>query len=241
MLKMKLIGQRFGLLTVIGENPKSPSDQKLKWRCICDCGREVIRNSQKLRIVQRPSCDNCKVNLYVNRISQRFNRLLVQSYIGVVDHNHMWYCKCDCGNSRDLSYHDLKRGKTKECRDCAIASFSRKIRKEKIGDISSEFWTKQMWTARDRNIEFTISPEEAFQIFLTQNRKCALSGLDIVLDVSEGKRTDRTASLDRIDSSQGYHLPNIQWVHKHINFMKADMNETDFINWCKKIKRHKIS
>ena len=42
-----------------------------------------------------------------------------------------------------------------------------------------------------------------------------------------------TASLDRIDSSRGYTLDNIQWVHKDLNKMKTNYPNDYFIKMCK--------
>jgi hypothetical protein len=66
---------------------------------------------------------------------------------------------------------------------------------------------------------------------------CALSGEAITLPKN---RTDfvgggYTASLDRIDSSKGYIVGNVQWVHKDINFMKFTFSESRFIDLCKKV------
>jgi hypothetical protein len=44
-----------------------------------------------------------------------------------------------------------------------------------------------------------------------------------------------TASLDRIDSSKGYTIDNVQWVHKTVNLMKRELNQQDFIDICNKI------
>ena len=44
-----------------------------------------------------------------------------------------------------------------------------------------------------------------------------------------------TASLDRIDSSKGYVIGNVQWVHKDINIMKNKFDNQYFIDMCKKI------
>lgn len=40
------------------------------------------------------------------------------------------------------------------------------------------------------------------------------------------------ASLDRIDSSQGYIKGNVQWVHKDINKMKFDLSQDRFLELC---------
>ena len=44
-----------------------------------------------------------------------------------------------------------------------------------------------------------------------------------------------TASIDRIDSSIGYVIGNVQWVHKQVNFMKGTMEQKEFIKFCKLI------
>jgi hypothetical protein len=47
--------------------------------------------------------------------------------------------------------------------------------------------------------------------------------------------------LDRIDSSKGYTIDNVQWVHKIVNIMKHDVEEKEFFNWCKLItERNKL-
>ena len=48
-------------------------------------------------------------------------------------------------------------------------------------------------------------------------------------------------SIDRIDSSQGYTKGNVQWVTNQVNFMKKDLIQQDFINWCKLIYNHHIN
>lgn len=42
--RLSLIGQRFGRLVVIAAEPPG-SDNKIRWRCRCDCGRETVVGS----------------------------------------------------------------------------------------------------------------------------------------------------------------------------------------------------
>lgn len=83
-------------------------------------------------------------------------------------------------------------------------------------------------SARRRKIEFNISKEFIMNLLDKQNNTCVLSGLDIHL-------SNRTASLDRIDSSKGYTEDNVQWVHKIVNFMKQKMSNQELIDMCKRI------
>lgn len=79
-----------------------------------------------------------------------------------------------------------------------------------------------------------------WQMFLTQDRKCALTGLEITFHGVRGKHGfERTASLDRIDSTMGYFKGNIQWVHKHINHMKNKYDQQYFVYLCELVsKKH---
>ncbi len=109
------------------------------------------------------------------------------------------------------------------------------------GDISRDWWSthvlrEKSQTARVK-VPVTITIQEAWSLFLNQNKRCSLSGLEL----SFNKRSElNTASLDRIDSSLGYTLGNVQWVHKHVNFMKRNYNQEYYIEMCKLVANGSI-
>ena len=86
-------------------------------------------------------------------------------------------------------------------------------------------------SASRRNLEYRLTPEFLWQLYLKQDRKCSLSGLSIKF----GKGPKTTASLDRIDNTKGYIETNVQWVHKDINWMKQDYTQEEFIEYCKNV------
>jgi hypothetical protein len=94
--------------------------------------------------------------------------------------------------------------------------------------------------AKTRDLEFEISLEEIWRLYESQNKRCALTGVEIVFkdDIING---ENTASLDRIDSSKGYIAGNIQWVHKDINLMKGSLSQEDFISLCHTISDYQES
>lgn len=69
-----------------------------------------------------------------------------------------------------------------------------------------------------------LSIDDVFRSF---NGKCALTDWDISLDYKQG-----TASLDRIDSNQGYILGNVQWVHSMVNMCKNKYDQERFVQMC---------
>ncbi len=96
------------------------------------------------------------------------------------------------------------------------------------GDISMSYWGNVRQGAKHRNIGFNITIEEAWDLYLKQNRKCALSGRPIGFEQPKSN----TASLDRIDSSKPYELKNVHWVHRDLNYAKQSMTVNDFIQMC---------
>ena len=70
-----------------------------------------------------------------------------------------------------------------------------------------------------------------------QKFKCNLSGIDIKLGSNESNGR-WTATIDRIDSSEGYIEGNVQWLHKDINTMKWDFTQEKFIEYCKTISEN---
>jgi hypothetical protein len=81
--------------------------------------------------------------------------------------------------------------------------------------------------AKSRSIPFEITIQDMWNLYVKQNKRCALTNLPI------GFGKNKTASLDRIDSNLGYTINNIQWLHKHINIMKQYFDNTYFCEMCK--------
>jgi len=136
-----------------------------------------------------------------------------------------WVCKCDCGNTHIVKAYCLKSGNTKSC-GCLKRSGISNFRG--FGYIGMTYWNNIVHGATVRNLKFDITIEYINELYIKQDKKCILTGLDLYLCSDKRK----TASLDRIDSLKGYVKGNVQWVHKHINYMKQDLKEEYFIKMC---------
>lgn len=178
----------------------------------------------------------CAENFYIGK---KFGLLTPLKAVDRDEHGHMIFkCLCDCGNTINVRNHALKSGNTKTC-GCK----SRKRGRDHplyrgYEDIQLSYWTSLVKGAELRNIYFDITIEYAWQLFLDQGRKCALSGAPIFLYAPRKNMAKKTASLDRIDSSKGYEKGNVQWVHKTVNRMKFDFEQDEFLEWCQKIANY---
>lgn len=155
-----------------------------------------------------------------------------------------FWVECTCGKIKKLEYSFLINGESKGCIKCARQQMLvGKVKK--VGEIPVAFWHKFRSKVKYGR-EFSVSIEQAWELFLKQDRKCALSGIPIAFttEVTFDKKGNKshwknTASLDRIDSLRGYTIDNIQWVHKDINFLKQEYQQDYFIDLCKNVARDK--
>jgi hypothetical protein len=111
-------------------------------------------------------------------------------------------------------------------------------KKRKHHTISGRYFCSLVSGAKRRNLEFSITIEDLWDLFMKQNGKCALSGINIRFHKTGEKYTTQTASVDRIDSEYGYTLENIRWVHKTVNYMKWELSDDQFLDFCQMITKH---
>lgn len=141
--------------------------------------------------------------------------------------------KCSCGQEKVLNSESIIKGRRKSCGCSSLF--------KGVGEISGVFWnvikrSSRTKNEKGRNLEFSITQDYIWDLFLKQDRKCALTGLQLTFarDYSRNKGF-QTASLDRIDSSIGYVPGNVQWVHKIINRTKGNLSDSDFLRICMKV------
>lgn len=195
------------------------------------CIREWLH---KFDIPLFPHYEHYRVNL----IGRKFGRLVVikecekNQSANTTASGIKWLCKCDCGNEIVLTSRLLLHKHKSSCG---------KHTKKGYQEISGTFFQKIKRNAIDRNLDFLLTLPELWELFLKQNRKCALSGVELNIGNASYNSRDITASLDRIDCSKGYIKGNVQWLHKDINRCKWIFTEKEFLEWVKKIYDCRIS
>ena len=150
-----------------------------------------------------------------NLIGNVYEKLVVIKYVRNDNNGKcIWECQCQCGNKTEARGSDLISGKIKSC-GCYrsyIGGENIKISHKKypksygfkgIGDLPGGYLSQIKHRAYIRNLEYSVTKEYLWDLYLKQNKKCALSGLDIFFGIfGKGKRggtRNQTASLDRID------------------------------------------
>lgn len=101
--------------------------------------------------------------------------------------------------------------------------------------VTARFLSNVKHGARKRNIACEVTMDELDKLWEAQDGRCVYTNRELTLSGE-----DCTASLDRIDSSEGYYLGNIQFVHKTVNVMKWALPEEEFLGFIKEIYGYRI-
>lgn len=181
-----------------------------------------------------------------NLVGEKYNHLtVIEMKITEKSKDRSWrsICKCDCGNIVDANTNYLMRGLRKTCgkKNCQYYRQDKNNNGKKSvtfkghEGIHGSKWSAIKCGAQRRKLKFDISIKYAWDLYLKQNKKCALTGRNIEFAPTHTRFNEATASLDRIDSSKGYVKGNVQWVHKYVNKMKWELDQKEFIEICKEI------
>jgi hypothetical protein len=217
------IGEKYGNWEVISDFYYT-KNHAMVVQCKCGCNAVKEVQVQSLTTGKSKWCNECRKNQSIV-FNQKINEFTVigvcfskgdrgQSYVPV---------RCSCGYEYEINKHTLLHGRTKKCKHC------KGFKGE--GELGMSFFNSIREGAIKRNYEFSIDIKYAWDLFLHQNKKCALTDIPLELcgKYYQQQRKKQTASLDRINNKKGYIEGNVQWVHKLVNKFKSDMKQEDLI------------
>ena len=155
-------------------------------------------------------------------------------------------CQCGCGFEKLVYCLTLVKGQSTACFNCGHGNKGANNtqwsgHEEVPGTFISRI--KSGAKLRKKGIEVNINAKDIYELWIKQNKKCALSGLPIDFtntnkgNFRQGSKYDLicSASLDRIDSNKGYTKENIQLVHKDVNMIKKEYDQDYFLTLCRLI------
>ena len=117
------------------------------------------------------------------------------------------------------------------CKECRRA-----YRHECKQSLDSHFRAR-LSSIRDdrRKIYSDLTLEQLIELWNRQVGKCAISGVEMSYQRNKRQHNMRNCSIDRIDSSKGYTIDNVQLVCWIVNRMKGEQSTEELIKWCNHI------
>jgi len=93
-------------------------------------------------------------------------------------------------------------------------------------------YTNTIHNAKKRNLDVKITRDDIINQYNKQKGRCNLTNVKLTFD----KQSNSDLSIDRIDSSKGYTMNNIQLISNTANKSKSDINDSMFFEWITKIR-----
>jgi len=238
-----LTGQRFGRLVVLEFD--HVEKEKSCWKCLCNCGKEIIVRGNCLKTGHTKSCgcyhkERTSETNFLDLGGQRFGRLMVLE----LDHisktqGAYWRCLCDCENVKSIRASSLKSNKTTSC-GCYNKEQATKSSRIEFGKASKNIlYRRYKSNAKKRNLEFNLS-REFFDKITQQN--CFYCGREPFYAIKSTRNTGDYVytGIDRIDSSNGYTEQNVIPSCGLCNQAKSSKTQQDFLLWVKRVYEHSI-
>ena len=125
--------------------------------------------------------------------------------------------------ARYYENHEERKAYNKKYREERKTRASYDVRRE---DVKAAMLYAAKNRAKKRGLEFDLTTSD-FEV----PTHCPVFGIE--LKVSDGRATDNSPSLDRIDSSRGYVRGNVQVISKLANTMKNNASQEQLIAFAK--------
>ena len=201
-----------------------------------------------------------------NRIGNKYHDWTILTFLegkrssgkvkGISKTQVRWFylCRCVCGSSHRVCWSDIQSNKSKRCIQCNINT---NILNSQLGvsrngssnsnykgtkDIPSSYFHQLKLGAKTRDLIFRLSLQDLQHIWDAQKGLCKLTGLPLTFESTQETNSvhdiSLKASLDRINSTDGYVLGNVAWVSKTVNLCKQQLTLEAFINLSKLISEY---
>ena len=139
---------------------------------------------------------------------------------------------CNCGAEINKDNRELKRTSNNFCSLKCVGEY-----KTKMSNPLGYNRSLALNTAKKKNLEFNLSSEFLYELYIKQNKRCAVSGV-IIEPVDKKCKKINQVSIDRIDNSKGYTVDNVHLVALGINYLRNTFTIDDTlelisnIKWC---------
>jgi hypothetical protein len=175
---------------------------------------------------------------YDDLFGKKFNFLTVISYYGNNGKNHgAWlWCKCDCGNEKQIRIDALLTGRTKSC-GCYNKIAVRKKKYPIERTMLARLYGKYKWDAKKMGRSFHLTKQEFLEIITKNCFYCGIKPSNISTRYGPND-TYLYTGIDRVNNSVGYEIGNVVPCCKECNMAKHSMTQENFISWIDRVYHH---
>lgn len=227
MRALDLTGKTFGSLTPVRVEVQG---SKRGWVCQCSCGDTKWFPTFQLTAGNAVTCGGDVHRQGVN-VGDVFGDLTVTK-AGLQKSDGRWaaVCSCTCGSSKEVAVRYLQRGTT-HC-GCKTDHSNRGL----PSGLSAMRGLISVYkgNAKTRSLPFELSEEQCQLLFESDCFFCG-DAPSAVFTKKNLKGSFTYNGIDRVDSSKGYVIGNVNACCADCNYLKSNRTNEDFIARVKKI------
>lgn len=166
------------------------------------------------------------------QIGEKFGKLTYGGYVGHREGSNGRVAQglfiCDCGKECIKDEVNVRRGHTKSCSRFCAPYLGKDIALE------NALYEKYKRTAKDRDLEFTISKEEFIKL---SKQSCTYCGIEPKQIYYKKNKLENLVynGIDRYDNTKGYIKDNCVTCCIVCNRAKNNLSMEDFLNWIERI------
>lgn len=237
-------GKKIGMLTVLELVDKVTIKNKKhnRYRCVCDCGEEVIRLGSSLHGRKAGSC-GC-MNRRQNLIGQTFGKLTVLKESEIQPDSDgwqstLWDCQCECGVLVSRKSNSLRSSSFSSC-GCDRIKPASEDRESYLWEKAHRISVIYAQRNRDQLTKSDITVEDFKKIASQNCVYCNAKPEKLLEDIgtkSKQKLSDKKiyySTLDRIDPGINYFKHNVVPACDTCNTAKMALS---FFEWATLVKR----
>ena len=170
-----------------------------------------------------------------NILNERYGRLVVIEFLGIIKEKAVWRCLCDCGNKHTTTANLLRTGGTKSC-GC-LKKYGMLLPDSQV--VVNDLYRSYKIHAKERNLDFKISVEQ-FRNLAEKN--CYFCGKEPTRTrVSKSGQSFTYNGIDRINNTEGYVIDNCVPCCYNCNQAKSDKELSEFLEWVKRVYEYNFS
>lgn len=148
-----------------------------------------------------------------------------------------------CGEQKPFdAFHKNKKNKDglrSRCKSCVYIAQKKHIESSYQNFLKDRLLQSEK-RAKIKGFLHTITIDDLLHIWDLQRGLCSYthSSLQHTVGHAYYNKNPYAVSIDRIDSTRGYTLDNIQLICGHVNTMKGQLTESDFFEFVHAIAKH---
>jgi len=145
-----------------------------------------------------------------------------------------WICTA-CGDEKPVAafYKGFSQSRP-VCKACILRANKQRVQSCPLEYLRTN-WIRLKHIRKRQGYCVDLVVEDLREIFEKQQGLCALSGVVMTFHPEADQSRGTNASIDRIDSTQGYSRDNVRLVCSRVNLMRGNQCDGDFYWWAKTV------